>query len=132
MNLTNTTNQAVKFSAKAKEIRTNYLNNKFDQNKINKQTIKKNTDNVKNNLSEYVLSDTERDKAKSEAISENTYDQQQCFSFSENLETLAREVKNILEDTAPKSISIPELDDDKVLFNWVQTGIKLHKDENRM
>ena len=118
-----------KFSAKAKEIRTNYLNNKFDQNKINKQTIKKNTDNVKNNLSEYVLSDTERDKAKSEAISENTYDQQQCFSFSENLETLAREVKNILEDTAPKSISIPELDDDKVLFNWVQTGIKLHKDE---
>jgi wobble nucleotide-excising tRNase len=119
-----------KFSAKAKEIRQNYLNNKLDQNKLNKGVIQKITDEIKSNLEEYILSDKERDKIKTEAISENTYEtQQEDFSFLENLETLSEEVKNILEDTAPKSISFPELDKDKELFDWVQKGIKLHENE---
>ena len=119
-----------KFSAKAKEIRENYLDNKLDQNKLNKGIIQQITDIIKSDLQKHILSDTARDKTKSEAISENTFDsRKEDFSLSENLETLAEEVKTILEDTAPKSISIPELDDDKALFNWVQTGIKLHEDE---
>ena len=119
-----------KFSAKAKEIRENYLNNKLDQNQLNKGVIQQITDKVKDDLSKYILSDAERDKAKSEAIAENTFDpQKEDFSFSENLETLAEEVKNILGDTAPKSISFPELDDDKALFDWMQTGVKLHENE---
>jgi len=119
-----------KFSAKAKEIRENYLNNKLDQNKLNKAVIQQITNNVINDLSKHILSDTDRDKTKSEAIAENTFDlQRDDFSFSENLETIAEEVKTILEDTAPKSIPFPELDKDKALFDWVQTGLKLHKNE---
>ncbi|NKQ38958.1 MAG: AAA family ATPase, partial [Methanosarcinales archaeon] len=119
-----------KFSAKAKEIRENYLDNKLDQNKLNKGVIQQITDDIKSDLQKYILSDTDRDKTKSEAIAENTFDlQKEDFSLSEKLETLAKEVKAILEDTAPKSISIPELDDNKALFNWVQTGIKLHENE---
>lgn len=117
-----------KFSVKAKEIRDNYLNNKLDQNKLNKGVIQQITYRIKNNLEKYILSDKERDEIKSEAIAENTFEpQQEDFRFSENLETLVEEVKIILEDTAPKSISIPELDNDRELFNWVQTGLRLHK-----
>ena len=119
-----------KFSAKAKEIRENYLDNKLDQNKLNKAVIQQITDNVKNDLSKHILSDIDKDKTKSEAVAENIFDlQKEDFSFSENLETLAEENKNILEDTAPKSIPFPELDEDKTLFDWVQTGIKLHENE---
>ncbi|GJQ61002.1 MAG: hypothetical protein SCALA702_00550 [Melioribacteraceae bacterium] len=119
-----------KFTARAKEIRENYLDNKLDQNKLNKGIILNIANNVKNDLQQYILSETEKDKIKSEAIAENTFDSQKDdFSLSENLETLASEVKSILEDTAPKSISIPELDSDEALFNWVQTGIKLHDGE---
>ncbi|OGS69704.1 MAG: hypothetical protein A3F91_01760 [Flavobacteria bacterium RIFCSPLOWO2_12_FULL_35_11] len=119
-----------KFSIKAKEIRENYLDNKLDQNKLNKAVIQQITDNVKNDLSKHILPDTDRDKTKADAIAENTFDtQKEDFSFSENLEILAEEVKNILENTAPKSISFPELDKDKVLFDWVQTGMKLHEEE---
>ena len=119
-----------KFSAKAKDIRENYLDNKLDQNKLNKAIIQQITDKIKDDLSKHILSDTDRDKTKTEAIAENTFDpQKEDFSFLENLKTLAEEVKNILEDTAPKSISIPELDDNEALFDWVQTGIKLHEKE---
>jgi len=119
-----------KFSIKAKEIRENYLDNKLDQNKLNKAVVKRITDNVKTDLSKHILSDTNRDKTKLEAIAENTFEiQKEDFNFSENLETLSKEVKSILEDTAPKSISFPEIDKDKAVFDWVQTGINLHKDE---
>jgi wobble nucleotide-excising tRNase len=119
-----------KFSVKAKEIRENYLDGKLDQNKLNKAVIQQITDSIKTDLPKHILSVTDRDKTKSEAIAENTFDpQKKDFSFTENLETLTEEVKLILEDTAPKSISIPELDEDKALFDWVQTGVKMHKDE---
>lgn len=118
-----------KFSVKAKEIRENYLNNKLDQNKLHKGTILEITNRIKDSIDNYILSDEERDKAKAEAIAENNYEiQRDDFSFHENLEKLAEKVRSILEDTAPKSISLPELDDDEELFNWVQTGLKLHKD----
>jgi wobble nucleotide-excising tRNase len=119
-----------KFSKKAKDIRENYLDNKLDQNKLNKAIIEKIADNIKNDLSKNILSDTDRDKTKLKALAENTFDIQKAdFNYSENLKTLSNEVKEILEDTAPKSISFPELDKDKTVFDWVQEGIKLHKEE---
>ena len=119
-----------KFSVIAKEIRENYLNNKLDQNELNKAVIKQITDNIKYDLPKYILSNTDRDKTKMEALAENTFDPQKAdFILSESLEILTEKVKTILEDTAPKSISIQELDGDKVLFNWVQIGIKLHENE---
>jgi len=119
-----------KFSSKAKEIRENYLNNQLDQNRLNKTTIQEITDSIKGGLESYILSDFERDKIKTEASAINTFEQLKSdFSFSENLTTLAGEVKSILEETAPKSISYPELDTNKDLFNWIQTGIRLHHNE---
>ena len=119
-----------KFSLKAKDIRENYLDNKLDQNKLNKGIIQRITDTIKTNLSIHILSVTERDKTKAEAIAENTYDpQKEDYRFTESLEVLAKEVKGILEDTAPKSIPFPELDENQALFDWVQKGIKLHEKE---
>jgi wobble nucleotide-excising tRNase len=119
-----------KFSVKAKDIRENYLDNKLDQNKLNKGVIQQIADTIKADLTTYILSATERDKTKAEAIAENTFDtQKEDYGFTENLETLAEEVKGILEDTAPKSIPFPELDENSALFDWVQKGIKLHEGE---
>ena len=119
-----------KFSVKAKDIRENYLDNKLDQNKLNKGVIQQIADTIKDDLTTYILSATERDKTKAEAISENTFDtQKEDYGFTENLETIAEEVKEILEDTAPKSIPFPELDENSALFDWVQKGIKLHEGE---
>jgi len=119
-----------KFTVKAKEIRENYLNGQLDQNQLSKRVIQSIADKVKSNLTKHILSDSARDTTKAEALAINTFDQQkEDFSFSENLKTLAEKVKSILEDTAPKSIPFPELDNDKMLFDWVQTGVKLHEDE---
>lgn len=119
-----------KFTSKAKEIRENYLDNKLDQNNLNKAKVKQITDKIKSDLSKYILSETEKEKTKSKAITENTFElQKEDFSFSEKLETLANKVKSILEDSAPMSIPLPELDKNKTLFNWVQSGIKLHENE---
>ena len=120
-----------KFSAKAKEIRENYLDNKLDQNKLNKATILQLTEQVKGNLSSYILSKIDKEKTKSEAIAENIFEPQKIdYSFTENLEALSFEVKKILESTAPKSISFPKLEEDKILFDWVQKGIKLHENKS--
>ncbi|WP_438712151.1 AAA family ATPase [Aquimarina muelleri] len=119
-----------KFTSKAKEIRENYLDNKLDQNKLNKAIVKQIADRIKPDLPQYILSAINKEKTKSKAIAENTFDaQNEDFSFLENLETLINEVKSILEETAPKSIPFPALDKDKALFDWVQSGIKLHKNE---
>lgn len=119
-----------KFTDKAKDIRKNYLDGKLSRDDFNISHFRVIASNVKNDLQKNILSDTDRDKTKTGATAENIFDsQKEDFSFSENLVTLAEEVKNILEDIAPKSIPFPELDDDEALFDWVQTGIKLHEDE---
>jgi wobble nucleotide-excising tRNase len=119
-----------KFSEKAKDIRENYLDNKLDQNKLNKAVIQQITYDVKTDLPKYILSASDKDKTKIEALAENTFEpQKEDYSFLESLEMLEKKVKGILEDTAPKSIPIPELDEDKDLFEWVQKGIKLHEGE---
>lgn len=119
-----------KFSVKAKEIRKNYLNNKLDQNKLNKGVIEQITNTIKDDLDKHILPEKVKDKIKEEAIAENTFElQKDDYNFNENLDTLKANVRTILEDTAPKSISFPELDDDKTLFDWVQTGIRIHKNE---
>jgi wobble nucleotide-excising tRNase len=119
-----------KFSVLAKDIRENYLDNKLDQNKLNKGVIQQITDSIKADLPTHILSATDKEKTKLEAIAENTYEiQKEDYSFSVSLDSLALEVKGILEDTAPKSIPFPELDADRALFDWVQKGIKFHEGE---
>src|SRR5690606_5228624 len=84
---------------------------------------------VKVNIDGYILDETERDLTKREALAENKFDKQiENFRIHENLERISIKVKSILEDSAPKAISFPSLEDDPVLFDWVQKGIPLHKD----
>jgi wobble nucleotide-excising tRNase len=75
------------------------------------------------------LNATERDSTKKEALAEKKYDKQnENLEVQESLEKLSLKVKSILEDSAPKAISFPTLEEDPVLFDWVQKGIPLHKD----
>jgi len=120
-----------KFTDKAKDIRENYLDNKLTRDDFNISHFRIIAGNVKNDLPKYILSSIEKDKTKSDAVVSKDYEpQKEDYSLSEELKTLSEEVKTILEDTAPKSIPFPELDKDKDLFHWVQTGIKLHEGES--
>ena len=118
-----------KFTDKAKDIRDNYLPGTFDPTTFNKGNFKIIVDAVKGDLETYILSATERDLTKSEATAEKKFEtQNESLAIKDNLTTLIHKIKEILEDTAPKSISLPSLEDDADLFDWVQQGVALHKD----
>ena len=117
------------FSRKAKEIRDNYLPGVFNPTTFDKGHFKSIVDEVKTNLDKYILNDSERDSTKKEALAENKFEtQNEKFNIQESLEQLSLKVKSILEDSAPKTISLPNLEEDPELFAWVQKGIPLHKD----
>jgi wobble nucleotide-excising tRNase len=117
------------FSRKAKDVRDNFLPGLFDPTTFDKSHFKTIVDIVKGNLETYILSVTERDSTKSEATAEKKFEtQNESLTIEENLAKLIQTVKVLLEETAPKSISFPSLEEDAVLFDWVQKGIPLHKD----
>ena len=117
------------FTRKAKDVRDNYLPGIFDPTTFDKGHFKTIVDEVKVNVDGFILSATERDLSKKEAQSENKFDpQNESYKVKESLERLSLSVKSILEDSAPKAISFPTLEEDPVLFDWIQKGIPLHKD----
>lgn len=117
------------FSRKAKDIRDNYLPGIFDPTTFDKGDFKLIVDEVKANLDGYILDVTERDSTKKEALAENKFESQnENLRIQENLLKLSLTAKSILEDSAPKAISFPTLEEDPDLFDWVQKGIPLHKD----
>ncbi|MBK7987438.1 MAG: AAA family ATPase [Ignavibacteria bacterium] len=118
-----------KFSEKSKDIRDNYLPGLFDTTEFNKSHFEQIVIEVKNNIDSFILDTLDRDATKKEAQTENKFDQQnEKYSIEESLVKLSLSVKSILEDSAPKAISFPSLEEDPVLFDWVQKGIPLHKD----
>lgn len=119
------------FSRKAKEIRDNYLPGIFDPTTFDKGDFKVIVDEVKTNLDGFILDATNRDSIKKESQAENRFDSQNGnLRVQENLDKLSLIVKSILEDSAPKAISFPTLEEDPDLFDWVQKGIPLHKDSS--
>jgi wobble nucleotide-excising tRNase len=121
--------QGGKFSEKSKDIRDNYLPGLFDTTEFNKSHFEQIVIEVKGNVDVFILNTTERDSTKKEAVAENKFDSQnENLEIQENLGKLSLKVKSILEDSAPKAISFPTLEEDPVLFDWVQKGIPLHKD----
>lgn len=117
------------FSRKAKDVRDNYLPGIFDPTTFDKGHFKTIVDEVKSNLDGYILNVAERDLIIKEAQAENKFDpQNDNYNVGESLEQLSLSVKSILEDSAPKAISFQTLEEDPVLFDWVQKGIPLHKD----
>lgn len=121
--------QSGKFTDKAKDIRDNYLPGLFNPTTFDKGHFKRIVDAVKSDSDSYILSTPDRDVTKSEATTEKKYEpQNEEIRIKENLNSLVILVKSILEDTAPKSISISALEEDADLFDWVQKGIPFHKD----
>lgn len=117
------------FSRKAKDVRDNYLPGLFDPTTFDKGNFKIIVDEVKANLDGFILNPTERDSTKKEALAENKFDSlNDNLRIQESLVRISQIVKSILEDSAPKAISFPTLEEDTVLFDWVQKGIPLHKD----
>ncbi len=117
------------FSRKAKDVRDNYLPGIFDPTTFDKGHFKKIVDEVKANLDGFILNPMERDSTKKEALAENKFDSlNENLIIQESLVRISQIVKSILEDSAPKAISFPTLEEDTVLFDWVQKGIPLHKD----
>ncbi|MCF1713327.1 AAA family ATPase [Flavihumibacter sp. RY-1] len=117
------------FSRKAKDVRENYLPGIFDPTTFDKGNFKKIVDEVKVNLEGFILNATERDLTKKEAQAENKFDpQNENYKIKESLEWLSLSVKSILEDSAPKAITFPTLEEDPALFDWVQKGMPLHID----
>lgn len=117
------------FTRKSKDVRENYLPSLFDPTTFDKGHFKQIVDAVKSNLDSFILTSTDRDATKKEALAEKKFDPQtENFKVREILAQLVLTVKSILEDTAPKSISFPNLERDSVLFDWVQKGIPLHKE----
>lgn len=117
------------FTRKAKDVRDNYLPGLFNPTTFDKGDFNKIVNEVKVNIDSFILDETERDLTKKEAQAQNKFDKQiEKFRIQENLERISIKVKSILEDSAPKAISFPSLEDNPVLFDWVQKGIPLHKD----
>ncbi len=116
------------FSRKAKDLRDNFLPGLFDPTTFDKGHFKTLVDVVKVNLETYILSPSERDITKVEATAGKTFGvQNENLAVNENLTILIQTVNSILEDSAPKSISFPLLEEDTDLFDWVQKGLPLHK-----
>jgi wobble nucleotide-excising tRNase len=117
------------FTRKSKDVRENYIPGLYDPTTFDKGHFKQIVDRVKLNLDSFILTPIDRDATKKEALAVKKFDpQNENFKVTESLEKLALSVKSILEDTAPKSISFPNLESDSVLFDWVQKGVTLHKD----
>lgn len=119
------------FSAKAKDIRENYLPNIFQTHEFNKTHFKEEIESAKANPNQFLLDETEKNKFRTEALAKKDYEEQYFdFNYPEKLNDLAKKTKHLLEETAPKVGSFPDLDNDKELFDWVQKGTSIHADED--
>ncbi len=120
-----------KFSIQATEIRK-YLNEQIKSNEFNKSHFITLVAEVKSDLPKYTLSAERTSEVKGQALATNDFEPLNCeFILNEGLALIGIQVKTLMEDSAPKSIPFPELDDSKNLFNWVQTGLELHKDSTK-
>lgn len=120
-----------KFSKQATEIRK-YLNDQIKASDFNKGHFINLVAEVKTDLEKHTLTPKKVKEIKEQALATNDYvTQDEIFVLKETLIELGGKIKSVLEDSAPKSIPFPELDSDEVLFNWVQTGLHIHKDATK-
>lgn len=120
-----------KFSKQATEIRK-YLNDQIKANEFNKGHFIDIVAEIESDLSSHILTGDLVNETKQKAIATNEYfEQNEIYDLKENITAIGERIKILLEDTAPKSIPFPELDEDENLFNWVQIGIGLHKESTK-
>lgn len=117
-----------KFSKQATEIRK-YLNDQIKSNEFNKGNLINLAAQMKSDLAKHILPADKVIEVKQQALATNDYLlQDDNFVLIEALTAIGKRVKEILEDLAPSAIPFPDLDEDEDLFDWVQTGLHLHKD----
>jgi wobble nucleotide-excising tRNase len=120
-----------KFSKQATEIRK-YLNDQIKSNEFNKSHFIALVSEVKKDLTKYTLAEDIVTEVRQQATAINDFvDQEEVFTLLETLEKIGSKIKDVLEDSAPISVPFPELDEDENLFQWVQTGLNLHKDSTK-
>jgi wobble nucleotide-excising tRNase len=120
-----------KFSKQATEIRK-YLNDQIKSNEFNKGHFIELVKVVKTDLAKYILPEEKVKETKEQALASNEYSiENDEFVLVEELDKIGKRVKSLLEDSAPQTVPFPELDEDEDLFNWVQTGLHLHKDSKK-
>jgi wobble nucleotide-excising tRNase len=120
-----------KFSKQATEIRK-YLNDQVKSNEFNKSHFISLVAEVKSDLTRHLLAPDKVKEVKEQAVATNDFIVQDSnFVLTEALNAIGKRVKEILEDSAPKAVPFPELDENEELFNWVQAGLHLHKDSTK-
>lgn len=117
-----------KFAKQATEIRR-YLNDQIKSNVFNKSHFIDLVAEVKTDLAKHTLTHDKVTEVKQQALATNDFlEQDKNFVLTEAITVIGKRVKEVLEDSALKSVPFPELDEDKDLFNWVQTGLHFHED----
>jgi len=120
-----------KFSKQATEIRK-YLNDQLKSNEFNKGHLISLVAEVKADLLKHILATDKVNEVKQQALATNDFFvQNDNYVLSEEFAGIRKKVKEVLEDSATKSVPFPELDKDENLFAWVQTGLHLHKDSKK-
>lgn len=120
-----------KFSKQASEIRK-YLNDQIKSNEFNKSHFVALLTEVKSDLAKHILELNKVTEVKQKALATNDFFfQDDNFFLTEALKIIGNRVKEVLEDSAPKTVPFPELEKNEDLFNWVQTGIHIHKNSDK-
>ena len=120
-----------KFSKQATEIRR-YLNDQIKSNEFNKSHFIEICNEIKDDIEKNIISPEKINEIKHQSIANNEYlKENESFQLLESINIIGIQVKNVLEDSAPKSIPFPELDENENLFSWVQSGLHIHKDAKK-
>ncbi len=121
-----------KFSSKSSEIRKNYLDDKIQSSKFNKSDFERIAEEIKGNPKDTLIEEDDVVGVKEQALLDNDFDVHNItLNIVEELSSIAGKVRDVLKDVAPVSVSFPELDEDNVLFKWVQDGVGLHEDNEK-
>ena len=116
-----------KFSKEAAKVRDDYLPRLLKPNEFNKSHFSRRVVEVCEKIESYLLKPENLEEDRRQALDSNTYEiQEKDFIFEPSLIEISSSVTAILEDSAPQVVAQPRLDRDKILFDWVQTGLSLH------
>lgn len=120
-----------KFSKQATIIRS-LLNDEIKSNEFNKAHFIALVAEIKSDLTKNSLATNKVSEIKQQAIAINEYQKkEEVFELKESLSIIGEKVTEILQDSALKSVPFPELDNDPLLFKWVQTGLDFHKEPSK-
>ena len=85
---------------------------------------------IKADLDTNILPEEIKNTIRDEALALKEYNPiDEINLLDEQISSIGKSVKTIMNDSAPRSIDFAELDSNQDLFNWVQDGLELHKEK---